>query len=537
MRVFPRFRRRARLARGACIAAPATLAFAVGLPTPTTGQAPGGGDPDRDLRVVVTQIAGATIYVDAGSQAGIETGDTVSVRREPGGDAIGRLVVISAASRSSALTFAGAVFAITRGQPLFLRLSGGAGPTGPAVAPEPGAPARRTPAARGPTVRGRVAIDVDAIDSRTEYGPGPDQAVERRYATPVLRFNALVSDLPGGIRVDVSGRGSYRYASPDAAAQPMSIRLYSASIDKRFSTLPLHLRAGRFYNPYESYSGYWDGGLVRIGGRRAGIGALAGFQPYRWDQKFTTELPKLSVFADFSAGGGRTSYDIDLSGHRVDPRNGLERHTFAGLSQILRHDGLRLSQDLQVDENPETGEWEVTRFHVNASVRASARVDVRAGLSRRRTYRLWESVDVIDYARDRAKLGLAVRSGRSAFVGDVGLVRVDDGDVGPAVSGSIHLPFPGPLGLTAAGSFWKGDRHEALALQPGLSATWSRVRVNAGYRYYRYDYEVSGTLTHAVQTGVSIGLDDGFALLLNGTGQWGEGLRAVRLYSSISKSF
>jgi len=71
-------------------------------------------------RVVVGQIAGATVYIDAGTEAGVITGDTLTVARDATGPMIGRMIVLSAASRTAVLTFADDPFAITRGETLLL---------------------------------------------------------------------------------------------------------------------------------------------------------------------------------------------------------------------------------------------------------------------------------------------------------------------------------------------------------------------------------------------------------------------------------
>jgi len=313
--------------------------------------------------------------------------------------------------------------------------------------------------------------------------------------------------------------------------------VYSASVEKRFTDLPLHIRGGRFYNRYESYSGYWDGAMLRVGGRRAGVGVVAGFQPDRWNQGLTTDLPKLSAFADFSARGDGVSYAGDVSAHRVQPQNGLPDHTFVGLSQRVRFDRFRFSQDLQVDRNPEGGGWEVTRLYLNGSVRVSDRVDLRASLARRRTYRLWDSVSVIDFARDRLTFGLNVRAGPATLGGDAAAIRSEDGQVGPALTARVFVPGVGPLGFTASASYWKGEDYEVVSVLPGFAFTLGRARIDAGYRYYRSDYDSGGLLTHSVRGGVSLGLSRGFRYRLTALTQWGDGLRSNRVYSGISKSF
>jgi len=108
------------------------------------------GQESPRVRVVVSRIAGATLYVDAGSDAGIATGDTVTVARDAGLEVAGRLMVLSAASGTAVLTFADNPFVLTRGETLFLsspRISAARNRTEEIAAP-PERMQRTTPAPR-----------------------------------------------------------------------------------------------------------------------------------------------------------------------------------------------------------------------------------------------------------------------------------------------------------------------------------------------------------------------------------------------------
>ena len=58
------------------------------------------------VRVTVLQVAGSTVYVDAGSGAGLAEGMSVDVREE-GGGALGSLLVIGVTDDGAGLTFEG----------------------------------------------------------------------------------------------------------------------------------------------------------------------------------------------------------------------------------------------------------------------------------------------------------------------------------------------------------------------------------------------------------------------------------------------
>ena len=502
------------------------------------------------MRTLVEQVAGATLYLNAGTDAGIGTGDTVTVAPDSLGSAAGRLVVVSSTGSRSVLTFAADPFPLTRGQTLFVtplqvvvahverEESASAAPR----ASQPGgreAGARQSPGA-GPTARGRISLDLDATRSTARYGSGDEQAVDRVFATPALRFRTRVSDLPGGLQLSANTRFSYRYTDSGFPSTPTSVRVYELSLLKSFRNTPLEFRAGRFYNPYESYSGYWDGLLARVGTRTAGVGVVLGFQPDRWNQGPSTNLPKLSVFGDARLRSGRTRYEIDVSAHRVQPNNGLFRHTFLGLSQHLRVGTFRLSQDLQVDEDPLEGGWDITRLQLSAGVDVHEKVELRANISRHRPYRLWDTLTVISYPRDQAGAGLTVRvPGGGAVGADVAVNRDLDEQIGRSYSSFFRFPRGGPLGLGINGSarYWEGVGYRVLSLSPGLTRSFGSTRAQLSYRFYRSEYDDREFLTHTVEGGVSLFLGQGLRYSLQASSQWSADLFSSRVYTGLSKNF
>ena len=94
-------------------------------------------------------------------------------------------------------------------------------------------------------------------------------------AAPTLRLRAAVTRLPGGLRLETNLRAAYRSSSMGLLETSPSLRVYQASVEKEFTMVPLQLRLGRFYNPYESYGGYLDGVLARVGRQGFGVGVTA----------------------------------------------------------------------------------------------------------------------------------------------------------------------------------------------------------------------------------------------------------------------
>lgn len=499
-------------------------------------------------RALVERVAGSTVYLDRGADAGVRTGDTVRVASDSLAPPVGSLAIVRSTRTRAVATFTADPFPLTRGLAVYLEsdaitrvaLGTAAPPRPPVEAYEP-EPPRAASAARAlerPRVTGRLALDVDYVRSVARYGDEPDQTVARTYATPALRLTTTVSRPGAGLTLKLNGRVSYRYASVGGSAlDPTSARIYTASIEKDFESVPLELRAGRFYNPYETYSGYFDGVMARVGGRRGGAGVVAGFEPDRWNQSFSTDLPKVSVFADFAARGRGAGYQMDVSAHRVEPRTELFPHTFFGLSQRAHVGRVHLRQDLQVDRDPIAEEWELTRLRLNASVDVHDRVSLHAEVSRRQPYRMWDTVSVISYARDRAGVGLSVYGAGLSVGVDVAANRDLDEKLAYSYSGTVSLPRLGALGATGSASYWSGEGYRVLSLSPGLTAAVGPARLHADYRFYRSDYADRELTTHTVSSGVSFALAGGMRYDLQGSFQWGGGLTANRLYSGFSKSF
>jgi hypothetical protein len=384
-----------------------------------------------------------------------------------------------------------------------------------------------------------VSLDVDATRSTTRYGSGEEQKIDRTFATPALRVRTHVTGLPGDLSLTANTRLTYRYNNSGFQQPSTVLRLYELSVAKSFRTVPLELRAGRFYNRYESYSGYWDGILARVGTRRAGIGVLAGFQPNRWNQGFSTDLPKLSLFADARLRGHGVRYDIDVSAHRVEPNNGLLRHTFLGLSQKLRVGDFRLNQDLQVDEDPLEGGWEITRFRLDAGVDLGPGLQLRAGISRHRPYRLWDSLSVISYPRDQAGAGFTLRVAGGTVGADVAVNRDLNERIGRSFSSFFRLPERGPLGIGLNGSarYWTGSGYSVLSLSPGLSRSFGSTRTRLAYRFYRSRYDDREFSRHSIEGGFSLFLGRGLRYSMQVSTQWGDDLSSNRIYTGLSRNF
>lgn len=494
---------------------------------------------DRQVDVVVEYVAGSDIYIDAGRDRGILDGDTILVYGMEGGSPLGALRVISATAEKAVLTFAAEAFPITRGDRLRISLD-----RLPVPAPRAEVGGRRstgtTTASRdyGPRLSGRLTMDMDLLRTRIRFPGSALEDEDRLFATPAVGLRTTITRLPGDLVVNTSMRLAYRHSSDTDIQPEASLRLYEANVGKTFGEV-VQVQAGRFYNPYERFSGYWDGLLVRVGGRHLGAGFASGFEPDRSDEGFTSSLPKYTAFLDYRYRAGDFVYDADISFHQVRPRIDLADHTYFGWSQGLRVGGFRLSSDLQVDRDPSDGGWTITELFVDGSIPLGARLYLDGRYSRRRPYFIWLGELPIAERREQAGVGLTYRSLGGFVSADVTSNRWADGERSLTYSSSVVIPRSAilDLGLSASASYWKRDGTDALVLSPGLTRSFGRVDSRLGYQLYRSGNVASAFQTHAVDLTLSFPLTRRTYSSLGGSLRFGDDLLTQGLRATVWTTF
>ena len=249
------------------------VALAMGALAAGTAQAQETG------QALLRQVAGHHLYLDLAQPLALRAADTLAL--EDGATPEHLLVVVAGDSMRAVVTFAGEPFPLTRGSTITFTIRRGPGTgSGPAVAAVAAA-VSYTPTTRKQPIRvnGRVLLSVDGLQTRTT-GLGSDpEVIERDFATPVAAVRLQATHLPGGLEFNANVRASQRYSTDDLVRPETLVRIYQLSLAKTFNTIPLSFRLGRFYNPYEYFSGYWDGGMLYFGRSHIGGGVVAGFEP------------------------------------------------------------------------------------------------------------------------------------------------------------------------------------------------------------------------------------------------------------------
>jgi hypothetical protein len=440
--------------------------------------------------------------------------------------------------------FIGTAFPVTRGKTLFVQRTTLHTTQAAPLVNEGPAPARR-PEGRSASLHGRLALEADGFQSTTLWQSNQLESETRQFATPSLGLRAVATDLPGGFTVNTNLRAQYRYSNPALVTPAWAVQIYQASVAKSFTGFPLYFELGRFSNQYTNFSGQWDGLMMRLGGQRGlGAGFVAGFEPESGDQSFSTTLPKYAAFLSVDAGGGPLRYSTYLSANQVRPRNGLLVHSYLGWSQYLRVRRFRLSNDAQIDHDPETNTWVVTRFNATASIPLAPGLEIHGRVSRFQPYAFWQTTNLISYRRDQGNVGLFYFGSGGSIGLDVTANRFAASDstareMSYTYSASFSLLRTPILGLdwSASGSYWTQAGSHSLYATAGLGRTWGRVQSRASYQLYRSQSTTLTSVSHSADAGLSFPLAGSVYATLQGRIQRGGNLQTNGLYFGLWTSF
>jgi hypothetical protein len=332
-------------------------------------------------------------------------------------------------------------------------------------------------------------------------------------------------------------RASYRYSDVVAISPERSVRIYNVTAIKTFDNAPLEFRVGRFYNPYEPYSAYWDGALVRVGGRTGpGIGVVAGFEPLRGNEGFSQDVAKVTGFADYSARGRSWSYSTDVSFHVLRPKlDGFPDQTFAGWSQQFRLGRLSVNQRLRMDRATDSGTWTLAQVRVRAGFAVAGPVRLNVAYSRMRPGLFRGLLPALSPEREEITAGFSIFQGMKSLTFDAGTTQWADEGRGLSLSGSASVDV-GPLQFYASGRHWSRTGMRSIAAAPGLGFTWGWVTTRLGYQ--RYETKSTETLTS--QSGTvefTARPTRGLWITLGGEQQWGGNYEGTRIRFSVGRSF
>jgi len=508
--------------------------------TPAVAQEAGPGE----LAADVVGIAGEDFYLSIGSDEGLWTGAELEVRLAGEDRVLGRLRVSQVSSSRSLVTFAGDAFPVTRGTRLTVRpvepVPADAGMAEAPAARPAGTGERRAadvPRTGGIEAHGSFGVSFDARKSTTEWEDVGLDPIDWTFTTPATWLNLRATGLPGGFRLRLNARATYRGSSDDLIDPAGLVRVNSAQLTNSFGVVDVGF--GRTYNPYDVSSGYFDG-LYLHAGRDVGGGVAAGFEPERATGNVSTDVPKLSAFADFAHRGAGLRYRGVVSMTAERPKEATWRvdRTYANLRQTLRVGRVRLGQSLQLDRDPVASSWGVSRLLLDANASLGGGMSLRGRYSHRRPVDEFAVDEFQPYSRNLGTIGVGyARSG--TYVGVDGGFHDSDAETstGFMVTGSAGHRSASGFGVDLSVGYWDGDRASTLSARPGLSHRFGPTTARAWYALYRTDEPLAVQLTHTVGASVSTPIADRVRVDLSGRLQRGSILRGSGLSASVSWMF
>lgn len=540
---------------------PAGLTTAILLVAGTfyAGPAEAQEEPETRVLTVVDYVSDNDVYLAAGSDHGLRVGDTLPAYdgEGEGADFLGVFTILSANERRSVATFTETPFTVARADLLYLGLPralveartsslrevpGVEADVSTDAEQTPATPADSTPQPepRPPLqIKGRISLDMDALQTTTRWGESPGEEASRMFSTPTFRLQARAQDLPGGMRLGTSMRLSHRTSTDDLVRPTTSLRFYQFDLEKNFERVPVQLHLGRFHNPFDDYSGYWDGLMVHLGEAGLGAGVAVGFEPELWNEGPSTERPKVSGFVDYDARGQEAEYSGVFSFHTLRPKNDSPDRTYLGLSQRVRLGSAWIRQRLQVDQSLDGADWTVTRLQLDASLSLSGGLSAHGGWRRWRPYYPVLPTDRVGPRRDRASFGLSYWASGGGLSADVSLDRPEVGEESRTVSSSFFLrrtPLFG-LGFSGMASYWTRGERSSVLLSPEVRRAFGIVEVRGAYRFYETSSGFGEIRHQSADMAISLRLGTGLSVRVQGFVQWGGDLTSNRILASLWKSF
>jgi len=345
-----------------------------------------------------------------------------------------------------------------------------------------------------------------------------------------------VSNLPGGGRLVTNLQGSQQVGTASLFDRGTVLRVYDAHYEQDAG--PAHFDVGRFFSPYEPFSGIWDGALLRVGGTQGpGLGVEGGFQPTLGDEGFSTAVPKFAAFADFRHFGSALRLTTNVSAHIWRPTDGTADRTFVGWSQQLGLGSLRLDHLIELDQST-AGGWSLTRLDARAAVPVTSGLQLSAEYFRDRLGWLNTTPDSLFPTQDRATGGASYQFGSGFVSANVTLLLSGTTVQGRTYSGSLSLPrVAGSVSFSGAVSYWALGASTGVVATPTLAWRLGSLRPSLTYEFFRSTAVNISSISHGGEFALMLPLQRGLEAMLRLTARYGQNVQSFGLYSSLRLSF
>jgi len=413
--------------------------------------------PDSVAWARVTYISGTSVYLDAGTRAGLREGSVAEVMR--GGARVAELVVAYVSStRASCTVRSGPLPAVgdsVRFSPV-IQVTARADSAGPTTTNAP--PARRS-TRRSPPIRGRLGIRYFQMNLTGD--------ASTRLSQPALDARIDGQNLGGsplGIMVDVRAyRGSRTRPGADQSVEHTSVtRVYQTALFWHRPNSPAQVTLGRQFSSALPTVGLFDGIAIDLVRTHWSAGGFSGTQPEPSTFGFSSDVRESGAYLQWHNAVGRgPSWSITTGAIGSYARGEIDRE-FVYLQGMLntRRFSLYAAEELDVNRGwrseAEGTATTPTSTYAMARLSLTDAFSLQGGFDSRRSVRLYRDfinpeIEFDDSFREGAWGGfmLSAFSSRLRASGDARVSRGGIAGRATSYTGSLGVARLTPLGLGA----------------------------------------------------------------------------------------
>lgn len=354
-------------------------------------------DTSRAAWTVVTYKSGGSVYLDAGTKAGLHPGMAVDVLRD--GRLIAELQVAFVSSNRSSCTVTRTVEDVAVGDSVRFTPRIAPAPAPLIVATTTGARATRSRSANA--LRGRVGLRYFT----TDYATATSTTISQPALDARLEGQRL-GDTPFGLTLDVRANRTTNSASAGSRPPATSTRVYQAAVHVDGAGGPGRLTLGRQFATALSPVGLFDGVAADFTWAHTGAGLFAGSQPDALDFGLSGAIREYGAYGRLHgspAGGGTWSLTTGAIGSYTQ---GEVNREFLYLQGIFVNRAVSLYAAQEVDYNrawradAESGSTTPTSTFATARLSLGPVLAINAGYDNRRNVRLYRDFVSPDIAFD-----------------------------------------------------------------------------------------------------------------------------------------
>jgi hypothetical protein len=413
--------------------------------------------PDSLAWARITYISGASVYLDAGTRAGLREGSVAEVMR--GGARVAELVVAYVSSNRASCTVRTGTLPIVGDSVRFapvVQVAARADSVVPSIA---GAPPVRRSTRRVPAIRGRLGVRYFQMNLTGD--------ASTRLSQPAFDARLDGQNLGGsplGIMVDVRAyRGSRTRPGVDLPVEHTSVtRVYQTALFWHRQNSPTRVTLGRQFSSALSTVGLFDGIAIDIDRRHWSVGGFSGTQPEPATFGFSNDVRESGAYLQLHNAVGRgPSWSLTSGAIGSYARGEIDRE-FIYLQGVLntRRFSLYAAEELDVNRGwrseAEGSSTTPTSTYAMARLSLTDAFSLQGGFDSRRSVRLYRDfinpeIEFDDSFREGTWGGfmLSAFGSRLRASGDARVSRGGVAGRATSYTGSFGVARLTPLGLGA----------------------------------------------------------------------------------------